>query len=70
MAYPRLMAYKGVNQTPEDIMAPPVQKQPSPNIEAAFVADRFAFWNRFMGFMKFGVVAIVVLLLLMWVFLR
>ena len=50
-------------------MAPPVQNQPSPNIEAAFVADRFAFWNRFMGFAKFGVIAIVVLLVLMWIFL-
>ena len=50
-------------------MAPPIPNQPSPNIEEAFVADRFAFWNRFMGFAKFGVIAIVVLLLLMWAFL-
>lgn len=51
-------------------MTTPVQEQPSPTIEAAFVADRFAFWNRFMGFAKFGVIAVVVLLLLMWVFLK
>lgn len=50
-------------------MALPIQTQPSPPIEEAFVADRFAFWNRFTGFTKWGTVAVVVLLILMWIFL-
>ena len=50
-------------------MALPTQSQPSQPIEQAFVADRAKFWNRFTGFTKWGTVAVVVLLLLMWVFL-
>lgn len=50
-------------------MALPVQSQPSQPIEQAFVADRDAFWHRFTGFAKWGTIAVVALLILMWIFL-
>ena len=50
-------------------MALPTQTQSAPPIEEAFVADRFAFWTRFTGFTKWGTVAVVALLVLMWLFL-
>ena len=50
-------------------MAAPSSNQSASPIEDAFVADRYAFWTRFTGFAKYGVIAIVILLLLMWAFL-
>ena len=49
-------------------MATPTQ-QPSPPIEQAFIADRYAFWTRFTSFTKYGVIAVAVLVILMWIFL-
>ena len=42
---------------------------PGPNIEDAFLADRAMFWNRFTGFTKGAVIAIVLLLIGMAIFL-
>ena len=43
--------------------------QDAPSADDMFVADRALFWNRFTGFAKWTVIAIVVLLVLMWLFL-
>lgn len=40
-----------------------------PSIEDAFIADRVTFWASFTSFAKYSVAAIVVLLILMWLFL-
>lgn len=38
------------------------------NLDQAFTADRAMFWGRFTNFVKYGTIAMVVLLLLLWVF--
>ena len=38
------------------------------NLDQAFVADRAMFWGRFTGFVKFGIVAIVLLMIFLLVF--
>ncbi len=43
--------------------------QPAPVLEDSFVADRLAFWGTFTSFVKYGAIAIAVLLILMAVFL-
>ena len=43
--------------------------QPAPQMEDAFLADRMAFWGSFTGFVKYGAIAIAVLLVLMAFFL-
>ena len=49
-------------------MSLPPQTSVSPSVEETFVADRAMFWNRFTGFTKGAVIAIVVLLVALWLF--
>ncbi len=43
--------------------------EPGPEIDAAFVADRQAFWGSFTRFVTMGAIAVVVLLILLAYFL-
>ena len=36
--------------------------------EDSFIADRAMFWQRFTSFTKYAVIAVVVLLLVLWIF--
>ncbi len=47
----------------------PAPQTPPTGIDQAFVADRQLFWDRFTGFTKWAVIAVVALLVLLWVFL-
>ena len=38
------------------------------NLDKSFVADRAIFWDRFTGFVKYGTIGIVVLLIGLWAF--
>ena len=48
---------------------PLVQESPAgPDIAEAFIADRVMFWNRFGSFIIFGVVAVIILVIGLWLF--
>lgn len=50
-------------------MALPPQTSNGSSVEDAFLADRAMFWDRFTGFTKGAVIAVVLLLLAMLIFL-
>ncbi len=50
-------------------MAQQPQLHQKPSDADTFIADRAMFWSRFTTFMKFGILAVVILLLGMWIFL-
>jgi uncharacterized integral membrane protein len=41
---------------------------PATALDQAFVADRQQFWNRFTAFSKWAVIAVIVLLVLLYIF--